>query len=61
MAAPARGLALDRRPDQRLAGGQGPARADLTTTPYPDDHGRTTQSDPDPTHEQETMIKMPSL
>jgi len=72
MAAPACGLALDRRPDQRLAGGQGAARADLTTTSYPDDHGRTParsvepgaptrQSDPDPTHEQETMIKMAIL
>ena len=42
VAAPARGLALDHRRDQRLAGGQGTARTDLTTTPTdPDDHERT--------------------
>jgi hypothetical protein len=32
MAAPARGLALDRRPDQHLASGQGTPRTNLTTT-----------------------------
>jgi len=63
VAAPARGLALDRRRDQRLASGRGTPRTDLTTTTCPDNHGRnppgawnpappTRQSDPDPTHEQ---------
>ena len=41
VAAPARGLALDPGRDQQLAGSQGAARTDLTTTTSPDDHGRT--------------------
>ena len=53
----------DRRPDQRLACGQGAASTNLITTPCPDDHGRNTRPergtrrpdatvDPDPTYEQ---------
>jgi hypothetical protein len=48
MAAPVRGLALDRRRDQRLAGGQSAAGADLTTSLCSDDHEGTTARSVEP-------------
>jgi hypothetical protein len=62
VAAPPRGLALDHRRDQYLAGRQDTARTALTP-PHPDDHEKdpdrsvepgapTRQSDHDPTHRQ---------
>jgi len=68
MAAPACGLALDRRRDQCLAGRPGACCADPTTTPprrsRKDPPGAwnpappTRQSDTDPAHQPEIMIKL---
>ena len=73
VAAPTRGLALDRRPGQRLARGQGTDRDDLTTTTKPrrsrKDHcpergtrrPRRDSRTPTLPREQEAMIKIARL